>query len=93
MSDKFSSVPVEEDTRILFRKETKLDNYDVLHEKWNWEGIKAESLIFANNDISELSDEEIKKEVRESQFINEGSDITFKRSEEFTYVNFNFKTT
>ena len=93
MSDKFSSVPVDENTRILFRKETKIGNYDVLHEKWNWEGIKAESIIFTDEDVSELSDEEIKKVVRESGFLKEGSDLTFKRSEDFTYVNFNFETT
>jgi hypothetical protein len=93
VSDRFGSVPVEGDTRISFRKETKIGNYNVLHEKWNWEGIKAESLIFANNDVSKLSDEEIIKEVRESPFINEGSDITLKRSKEFTYVNFNFEMT
>ena len=93
MSDKFSGVSKEEDTRILFRKEAKLGNYDVLHEKWNWEGIKAESIIFANDDISGLTDEEIEQEVRKSPFIKSGSQITLKRSKEFTFVNFNFEMT
>jgi hypothetical protein len=93
MSNKFDNVPVEKDTRILFRKEEKIGNYDALHEKWNWEGIKAESIIFANDDISDLTDEEIEQEVRTSEFIKEGSQITLKRSEVFTYVNFNFETT
>lgn len=93
MSEKFSGVSKEDDTRILFRKEVKLGNYDVLHEKWNWEGIKAESIIFANDDISGLTDEEVEQEARKSPLIKEGSQITLKRSKEFTFVNFNFEIT
>jgi hypothetical protein len=93
MSKKFSGVPKEDDTRILYRKEAKLGNYDVLHEKWNWEGIKAESIIFASDDISNLTDEEVEKEVCKSPFIKEGSSVTLKRGEEFTFVNFNFEIT
>jgi len=93
MSNKFENVPKEEDTRILFRKETKLDDYDILHEEWNWEGIKAESIIFANDDISGLADEKIEQEVRKSPLIKEDSQITLKRLKEFTFVNFNFETT
>ena len=93
MSKKFGSVPIEDDTRILFRNETKLGNYDVLFEKWNWEGIKADSIIFANDDISGLTDEEIEQKVRKSPLIKEDSQITLKRSKEFTFVNFNFETT
>lgn len=93
MSNKFDGIRVEDDTRILFRKEAKLGHYDVLHEKWNWEGIKAESIIFANDDIPGLTDEEIEQEVRKSPLIKEGSQITLKRSREFTLVNFNFETT
>jgi len=93
MSKKFDNVPVEEDTRMLFRKETKLDKYDVLYEQWSWDGIYAESIIFANDDISGLSDEEIEQEARKSPLIQEGSGITLKRLKEFTFVNFNFETT
>ena len=93
MSKKFSGVPKEDDTRILYRKEVKLGNYDVLHEKWNWEGIKAESIIFVSDDISDLTDEGIEQKVREAHFIQEGSSVTLQRGEEFTFLNFNFETT
>lgn len=93
MSKKFDGVPVDEDTKILLRQETKLGNYDVLYEAWYWEGISAESFIFANDDISGLTDIELKQEVRKSPLLKEGSDITLKRLKEFTFVNFNFETT
>ena len=52
MSKKFDSVPVEEDTRILRNQETHLSEYDVLHQKWKWEAITAESIIFLNEDVA-----------------------------------------
>jgi len=93
MSEKFGRVPIEKDTRILYRKEVQIGNYDILYEKWNWEGIKAESFIFASDDISGLTDEQIEQEARKSQLVKGESQITLKRSKEFTFVNFNFETT
>lgn len=93
MNKKIGRVPTEEDTRILYRKEVKIGDYDVVHERWNWEGIKAESFIFANDDISGLTDEKIEQEVRKSQLFKGESQITLKRTKEFTFVNFNFETT
>jgi hypothetical protein len=93
MSDKLKNVPVEEDTRILFRKEARLGNYDVLYERWSWEGISAESLIFSNDDVSDLTDEDLEQEVRKSPLVKKESAVTIKRLDAgFTFVNFNFET-
>jgi len=35
MTDKFKNVPVEEDTRILFRQEAELGTYEVLYEMFS----------------------------------------------------------
>ena len=94
MSKKFDGVPVEEDTKILFRLEAKLGKFDILYEQWNWEGILAESIIFANDDISGMTDEEIEQEVRKSPLVKNGSEMKIKRSDAgFTFVNFNFELT
>ena len=94
MSKKFDGVPVEEDTRIRYRKEVRLGKFDVLYEKWCWEGILAESLIFANDDVSRMTDEEIEREARKSILVREDSEILIKRSDSgFTFVNFNFDLT
>ena len=93
MTDKFDGVPTEKDTKILFRHQVKFGNYDVLYEKWTWDGITAESVIFDNNDVAELSDEEIKDDVKSSPLVQSDSDVTIKRSETgYTFVNFNFKS-
>ena len=93
MSKKFDGVPTEEDTKILFRTEVKFGDYDVMYEKWIWDGITAESIIFANEDVVNLSDKEIKEDVKSSPLVNSDSQITLKRSESgYTFINFNFDT-
>lgn len=93
MTDKFKTVPVEEDTRILFRQEAQFGTYEVLYEMWSWEGISAESIIFASDDISDLTDEELEQEVRQSPLVKKESALTIKRLDSgFTFVNFNFET-
>lgn len=91
MTDKFKNVPVEEDTKILFRNEAKFGKYEVLYEMWSWEGISAESIIFESDDISDLTDEELEQEVRKSPLVKNDSAVTIKRLDAgFTFVNFNF---
>jgi hypothetical protein len=92
MDSKFSGVTVEDDTRILSRKERKLGKYDVLHEKWSWDGIYAESFIFDNKDIENLSEEDLKNEVKTSKLVKPDSNFTIKKTKSgFTFVNFNFE--
>lgn len=91
--NKFNNVPIEEDTKIIFQLQETLGEYDILYQKWFWDGITAESIIFANEDIAELTDKEIEEEVKDSPLLNEGSSVTLKRSSSgFTFVNFNFET-
>ena len=93
MTDKFKNVPVDKETKILFRQEAKFGAYEVLYEIWSWEGISAESIIFASDDISDLTDEELELEVRKSPLVKSESAITIKRfSAGYTFVNFNFET-
>lgn len=91
MSSKFDAVPVEADTTILFQVEAKLGEYEVLYQKWYWEGITAESVIFANDDVTRLTDDQLKQEVGTSPLVNPESQITLTRSDSgYTFVNFNF---
>ena len=92
MDKKFKSIPIEPDTRILFQNETNLGGYPVRYEIWSWDGYRAESFIFSNDDVSGLSDMEIEKVVHESGLIHEESGITINRSDSgFVFVSFNFE--
>jgi hypothetical protein len=93
MTNKFESVPVDKGTQIIFQVEAELGEYEVLYQKWYWDGVTAESIIFSSKDVSNLNNNEIETEVRESPLVKEDSKITIKRSESgFTFVNFNFET-
>ena len=88
----FNNIPIEPDTRILFQKEGKPHQYDVRYEIWSWDGIEAESIIFSNNDVSALTDQEIETLVLKSGMVIEGSAITLSRSDSgYTFCNFNFE--
>jgi len=89
---KFEAVPVESDTRITFQQQTQIDEYQVLHQSWSWDGIRAESLLFSNPDVTHLSEEQITDLVKQLGLCQADSSTTFKRSESgYTFVNFNFE--
>ncbi|WP_026449580.1 hypothetical protein [Aequorivita capsosiphonis] len=93
MNEKFKNVPVEDDTQIIASLEVKIDTYDVIYQKWNWDGIYAESIIFHNDDVAQLTKDQIINEVERCPgLIKEGSQITFKKLDTYTFVNFNFIT-
>jgi hypothetical protein len=92
MNKKFKSIPIEPDTKVLFQNETNLCGYPVRYEIWSWDGYRAVSLIFLNEDVSGLSDKEIEKVVIESGLMQEESGITINRSDSgFVFVSFNFE--
>lgn len=84
LSEKFKDIKTDEDTQILSREMVKLADLDAVHERWIWEGIKAESYIFANEDIRMLSQADILRLVGKMG-------ATYKRVERYTFVNFNFE--
>ena len=91
MTEKFKDIPVEKDTRIIMSLEAKIADYDVVYQKWYWSGIHAESVIFFNEDIAALSDAQIKDEVAQcTALVKENSQLTLKKGEKYTFVNFNF---
>ncbi len=82
----------DEDTSVLFASEMKLDEYDILYQKWFWEGTTAESIIFSSDDINHLDDCDILAKVRSSDIVKPESQMTIKHSEKgFTFMNFNFE--
>ena len=91
MSVEFKNVPVEDDTKILISTEASLGKFSVLYQKWRWEGVTAESLIFDSCDVAELTDEEIMNEVKSSPLLIADTKITLSRvASGYVFVNFNF---
>ena len=89
---KFTDVLVDEDTTVILEKIGTLDQYEVLYQAWSWDGINAESIIFLSEDVSDLSDEQLKALVKSSPLVNQESKLTVNdRSGKYSFVNFNFK--
>ena len=92
MNEKFRGVPVEEDTKILRREVMTVEGHEVLHEKWSWDGVRGETMIFVSRDVAELGNESLERMVRGAPQVESGSQITIKRSDTgYTFVSFNFR--
>jgi len=87
LSEKFQAIEVDPDTRIITREEKKLAGLDTVHENWVWGSIMGESYIFANEDVAQLSDEEL----LETLGLNP-EESTVKRGKRYTFVNFGFES-
>ena len=89
---RFDNIPIEKETRILFKKVIAINGYDVLYETWSWDGYWGESLIFTDGDVGGLADTEIRKVVRTSGLVENRSKIIVNRSYKgFIFCNFNFR--
>ena len=90
MSSKFDAVSVVSDTKILASVQAKLNDYEVLYQKWICEGVVGESFIFAAADVAAMSDDELEAFARSSPIIQPESSVTVTRGEAYAFVNFNF---
>jgi hypothetical protein len=89
---KFDHVKNETDTVIVMSFETKFGEYDVLYQQWIWDGIKAMSLIFDNNDIAVIELSLLIGEVRNSSIVSDNTQqLTSSSEEQYTFINFNFE--
>jgi hypothetical protein len=90
---KFNNIPEEKNTEIIFRVEAKLGDFDILYEKWKWDGILAESIIFDEEDVSEMDDDEIINKVKDSPLFDDKiykGNPTIRHNSGFVFVNLNF---
>jgi len=87
----FINVPTEGDTTIISPCNIKIDNLDALYQRWFWDGLKAESLIFIASDVGALNDSALESLAKQSKLPANDCSFTFKRnSNNLTFVNFNF---
>ena len=91
MSGKFDCLGVDEGTRIVFRRPLTVSGLDAMHEKWVWEGIVGESVVFASDDVRTLGDRELEVVVCALPFCDGETGVTISRGEKYTFVNFNFR--
>ena len=78
--------------KINLSIEAEFGDYEVLYQKWFWDGISAESLIFIADDVGDMGDDALKAFVAESPLVDDNSKFTIARDRKgYTFVNFNFE--
>ncbi len=91
-SDKFSNVPQDADTRIKAQRQITINGMDALHQRWVWDGIAGESLVFCASDVCAASDQEIIAMARDAGLAVMQADCTVTRDESgFVFLNFGFE--
>ena len=93
MMSKFNNISEQKDTKIIFRTETRFGDFDVVYEKCEWDGILAESIIIDEDDVSEMNDDEIINQVKDSPLFDDKiytGDPTIRHNSGLIFVNFNF---
>jgi len=69
MNEKFKNIPVKEDTTILLSSPMKWGDLDIVYQKWSWDGITAESIIFLSEDVKAMDDEVLEADVRDGPIV------------------------
>mgnify|MGYP000672242412 CR=1 FL=1 len=92
MNENFNDIPCDTDTKIILELASKLNGYNILYQKWSWDGINGESVIFHFKDIIDLKEDEVIKIVKDSPLVQKDSKLTFSQKNNYVFVNFNFKT-
>ncbi len=94
MNKKFENLQVEADTVILFKRMHQIGEFEVLYQIWQQGIYMADSIIFSNEDVDGLTEEDIIDMVKNDAVFKAGlgSSVTFVRSKSgYTFVNFNFQ--
>jgi len=86
----FKDVNVEPDTKILYTELVERNGITAKFELWYWDHINGSSLIFLNEDIEKLTEDELYELC--SQFITgfNKKDSTLKKSSQYYFVNYGF---
>ena len=91
-ANKFASVPVDADTRITAQQLVQVNGWDALHQRWVWEGVSAQSLVFVASDIADASDETLLQMAADADLHKADEDHTVTRSDSgFVFLNFGFE--
>lgn len=88
---KFANIPLDKDTRIDAEIFTQINGLDAVHQRWFWDGVQGESLIFCTTDLQDISDEMLIHSLQGSMLAGH-TDANVSRNESgYTFVNFGFK--
>lgn len=89
MIDK-KEIPLDDGTTILSQQSMTIGHLDAVLQTWILDGVRAASCIFRSDDVANLSYEQLKLFVKDAGLLDLDSPLTIQRTDDFTFVNFNF---
>ncbi len=89
----FKDLPVDKDTRIIKQSEIQIKNIDALDQKWSWDGIIGNSIIFKSPDVSNFTDTKLLEFIKENSEIKINGSVTFSDKNGYRFLNYNFEAT
>ena len=85
-------LPSDSDTRTLFRSELTVSGLNCVLEKWSWDGLLGNSVVFELSALPTSYDpDKIICDVTECLELPENTEFTVKESEHYLFVNFFLK--
>lgn len=81
------------DTKIIGTIGLNIGKYIALHQKWLFDGIKGESLIFRTSDTLNLNKNQLIELPKQHlpNLIRNTSEVTYSKKESYIFLNFNFR--
>lgn len=86
----FDGRDVDDDTRILAERYSKIDGVPVLHELWVWDGVTASSLVIPKQYLPSLAEADVLALLRQEFEVTGGYTFVNHADSHFVYVNYNF---
>ena len=90
MTNKFKNVP--KMGIILDQNTMTLNDIEVLYQKWKWCEYTVESIIFEENDVSDMSDDDIIDFVSTSTLVKDKNEVVIVRDrQDYVYASLNIE--
>lgn len=87
----FEGLSIESDTTLLRREKIEVGGISAVYERWRWDGLRGETLVFRDADANHHDDAALEELARSSGYIDHDSSITISRNRDgYSFVNFNF---
>ena len=99
MNEKFTQIPLDQDTILLFESPLKYGELDCVLQSWQYDNIRGMSLIFYAADLEPKSDDELKDWILSTSEIVQNKNkekMTISRNateHPYVFVNFDFQST
>ena len=83
------TIPVEKETRILSRSDLNIDGIKTVLEKWSWDGLIGNSVIFTLNDLPDNYDAaEVIIKITDELNLPSETKFTVKDAPDYLFINY-----